>query len=34
MIDKLSLMHSVGLQKRENYVRIRMEEPPSDNEEQ
>lgn len=33
MIDKLSLVYSVGLQKRENYAMMKMEEPPSDNEE-
>ena len=34
MIDKLSLIHSVkplGLQKRKNYAKIKVEEPPSDN---
>ena len=33
MIDKLSLVYSVGLQKGANYAMIKMEEPPSDNEE-
>ncbi len=32
MIDKLLLVYSVGLQKGENYTMMKMEEPPSDNE--
>lgn len=32
MIDKLLLVYSVGLQKGENYAMMKMEEPPSDNE--
>lgn len=31
MIDKLLLVHSVGLQKGENYAMMKVEEPPSDN---
>jgi len=31
MIDKLSLGDSVGLQKRKNYVMMKVEKPPSDN---
>ena len=33
MIDKLSLVYSVKLQKGENYATMKVEEPPSDNEE-
>ena len=33
MIDKMSIKHSVGLQKGENYAMMKVEEPPSDNEE-
>ena len=31
MIDKLSLIYSVGLQKGVNYAKMKVEEPPSDN---
>ena len=31
MIDKLYGVYSVGLQKRENYAMIKVEDPPSDN---
>ena len=31
MIDKLSFIYSVGLQKGENYARMKVEEPPSGN---
>jgi hypothetical protein len=31
MIDKLSLVYSVGLQKGKNYATMKLEEPPSDN---
>jgi hypothetical protein len=33
MIDKLSLVYSVGHQKGANYAMMKMEDPPSDNEE-
>ena len=32
MIDKLSLVYSVGLKKGKNYAMMKVEEPPSDNE--
>ena len=32
MIDKLSLVYSVGLKKRENYANKKVEDPPSDDE--
>ena len=31
IIDKLSLVYSVGLQKGVNYAIVKVEEPPSDN---
>lgn len=33
MIDKLTLVYSVGLQKGENYAKMKVEGPPSNNEE-
>lgn len=33
MIDRLSLVYSIGLQKGENYATTKVSEPPSDNEE-
>lgn len=32
MIDKLSLVYSVGLHKGVNYAMMKVDEPPSDNE--
>jgi hypothetical protein len=33
IIDKMTFRYSFGLQKGENYAMMKMEEPPSDNEE-